>query len=410
MATTTDSASTERTPPSGGAGAGRRWAMLAVSTLAQTASAVALHGPAFLIPVLHGREGLSLATAGLVSAAPMAGVLLSLVAWGLVVDRRGERLVLGCGLAATAIAALLAASARGPVGWGLWLFVAGAAAASANAASGRVVVGWFPAHRRGLAMGIRQMAQPLGVAVAAVTMAVLAEQHGVRVALLVPAVAAALACVAVVTVVRDPPRPARTVEATRSPYRSDRTLARIHGVSMLLVVPQFLVWTYSLAWLVTDRAWSAASAGTLVAATQVCGAVGRIAVGHLSDRVGSRMRPLRWVAAAVVVTMALLGVAAHEEWAVAVLLLVVASTVTVADNGLAFTAVAERAGPFWSGRALGVQNTGQFLAAAAVPPVAGALVAWTGYAVTFASASAFALAALPLVPVRAESAPRRRSP
>ncbi|MEO6413794.1 MAG: MFS transporter [Pedococcus sp.] len=384
----------------------RRWGMLAVCTLAQMASAVAMHGPAFLIPVLHSREGLSLASAGLVAAAPMVGVMLTLVAWGVVVDRRGERLVLVTGLAATAVAAALSTLVDGPWGWGILLFLAGAAAASANAASGRVVVGWFPAGRRGLAMGIRQMAQPLGVAVAAVTMAVLAEQHGIRLALAVPAVAATLAGVAVAVVVKDPPRPHRSVEAARNPYDRDRTLARIHGVSMLLVVPQFLVWTYSLVWLVTDRGWSAAAAGTLVAVTQVCGALGRIAVGQLSDTVGSRMRPLRWVAIAVVVSMALLGLAASQDWGIAVLLLVVASTVTVADNGLAFTAVAERAGPFWSGRALGLQNTGQFLTAAAVPPLAGVLVTWTGYAVTFASASVFALAALPLVPVTSEQAPR----
>ena len=52
-----------------------------------------------------------------------------------------------------------------------------------------------------------------------------------------------------------------------------------------------------------------------------------------------------------------------------VVLLVLATALTVADNGLAFTAVAERAGPFWSGRALGVQNTAQYVAAALVPPV-----------------------------------------
>jgi sugar phosphate permease len=376
--------------------------MLGVSTLAQMAAAVAMHGPAFLIPVLHSREGLSLATAGLVSAAPMVGVMLTLVAWGVVVDRRGERLVLVTGLGATALAGALAALADGPVGWSIFLFLAGAAAASANAASGRVVVGWFPAERRGLAMGVRQMAQPLGVGVAAVTMAVLADQHGVRAALAVPAVAAALACVAVAALVEDPPRPHRSVESARNPYRGDRTLTRIHGVSMLLVVPQFLVWTYSLAWLVTDRGWSAVAAGSLVAVTQVCGAIGRLAVGHLSDTVGSRMRPLRWVALAVVASMLLLGLAARLDWGVAVLLLLVASTVTVADNGLAFTAVAERAGPFWSGRALGLQNTGQFLTAAVVPPLAGGLVTLAGYAVTFASAAAFALVALPLVPVGAE--------
>ena len=40
------------------------------------------------------------------------------------------------------------------------LFLGGMAAASSNSASGRLVVGWFPAERRGLAMGIRQTAQP----------------------------------------------------------------------------------------------------------------------------------------------------------------------------------------------------------------------------------------------------------
>jgi MFS family permease len=79
-------------------------------------------------------------------------------------------------------------------------------------------------------------------------------------------------------------------------------------------------------------------------------------------------------------------------------LMVVASTVTVADNGLAFTSVAERAGAFWSGRALGAQNTAQYLAAAAVAPVAGLTITSWGYAATFGVAAAFPLVAVPLVP------------
>ena len=74
----------------------------------------------------------------------------------------------------------------------------------------------------------------------------------------------------------------------------------------------------------------------------------------------------------------------------------------VADNGLAFTAVAERAGPFWSGRALSLQNTAQFLAAALVPPLAGLAVTHVGYPVTFALAAVFPLVAIALVPVRDE--------
>jgi hypothetical protein len=57
----------------------RRWVMLAAGTAAQAASAAMVTGPAFLIPVLHDRHGMSLAEAGLVAGAPMAGMTLFLV-------------------------------------------------------------------------------------------------------------------------------------------------------------------------------------------------------------------------------------------------------------------------------------------------------------------------------------------
>jgi sugar phosphate permease len=380
----------------------RRWTILLVSFVAQSASAITAHGAAFLIPALHDQRGLSLAHAGLVAACPMLGVMTSLIGWGAFVDRHGERAGLLAGLTGTALLGAAAALVDSTVLLGVLLFLAGAACASCNVASGRVVVGWFPPHRRGLAMGVRQMAQPVGVGVAAVAIAVTAAHHGVRTALWVPAGAAALALVLVAALLLDPPRAARSATTAPNPYVGDDFLWRVHGVSVLLVVPQFLVWTFALVWLTDDRGWSAGVAGGLVAATQVLGALGRIGAGQLSDTVRSRMRPLRWVSITAAATMALLGLAAGEGWALAVPLLVLATVVTVADNGLAFTAVAERAGAFWSGRALGVQNTSQFLTAAAVPPLAGLAIGQVGYAAVFALAAAFPMAAVPLVPVRDE--------
>jgi MFS family permease len=115
------------------------------------------------------------------------------------------------------------------------------------------------------------------------------------------------------------------------------------------------------------------------------------------------MGPLRQVAIAAVATMALLALTSwtHWWWA-AVPLLVVASVVTVSDNGLAFTAIAERAGPFWSGRGLGIQNTGQNLTIAAVPPVFGVLITATGFPAVYLAAAALAAVAIPLVPVGSE--------
>ncbi len=382
----------------------RRWSMLGASTTAQAASAVMAHGPAFLIPALVSQEGLSLVRAGVVAAAPTLGVMLTLVAWGLLTDRRGERLVLLLGLGLTTVAGVAAALSPGLVWLTVALFLGGASAASTSAASGRVVVGWFGPRRRGLAMGIRQMSQPVGVGVAAISIAVVADVHGVHAAMWVPTVATALAALLVAALVVDPPRPALVGGRAPNPYRGDRFLARIHVVSVLLVVPQFVVWTFALVWLVQDRGWSPGAAGTLVALAQVGGAAGRIAAGQLSDVVGSRMRPLRWVAIGAGLTMAALGAAAGLDWAVAVPLIVLATVLTVADNGLAFTAVAERAGAHWSGRALGVQNTAQFFASALVPPVGGFVVTQGGYAAAFALAALFPLVAISLVPVTAEDA------
>ncbi|HCB04135.1 MAG TPA: MFS transporter, partial [Nocardioides bacterium] len=99
--------------------------MLAASTLAQAATAVMVHGPAFLIPALHDQRGLTLAEAGLVAAAPMLGVMVALVPWGIVTDRRGERVVLLAGLVGAALFGTLAALSGSVVALGLGLGLAG---------------------------------------------------------------------------------------------------------------------------------------------------------------------------------------------------------------------------------------------------------------------------------------------
>ena len=206
--------------------------MLAVGTGAQAASAVMVHGPAFLIPTLHRDLGYSLAEAGLVAAAPTIGVMLTLVLWGLVVDRRGERFALLTGLTGATLAGAAGALTHSVPLLAVALGFAGAASACTNAASGRVVVGWFPPHRRGLAMGVRQMAQPVGVGIAAIGIAVVADRFGVSAAIWLPTALIAVAGVAVALVVLDPPRPERTRQTAPNPYRRDGYLVRIHVVSV----------------------------------------------------------------------------------------------------------------------------------------------------------------------------------
>ncbi|MGW4365186.1 MFS transporter [Nocardia takedensis] len=375
-----------------------RWAMLGLGVFAQISSAIFIHGVPFLLPALTDR-GMSLPTAGLLVAMPTVGLVCTLIAWGYIVDRIGERTVLVAGPLVMLAAGLAAAATTDTLLFGALLFLGGVGGASTNGASGRVIVGWFPPHRRGLAMGIRQTAQPLGVGIGALAIPAVAGAHGVQAAILVPALLAGLAALGCLLGIVDPPRPDVRAADRVNPYRGDSTLWRIHGVSVLLCVPQGVVWTFALLWLHRDIGWSLPAAGGLVTATQILGALGRIGAGAWSDRVGSRLGPLRLVAIAAVACMALLAVTAWTTWWwAAIPLLVAASVVTVSDNGLAFTAVAEIAGPFWSGRGLGVQNTGQNLAMAAIPPVFGAIVLAGGFPAAYFAAAALAAVAVPLVP------------
>lgn len=397
--------------------------VLGLSTLAAVGSSVVHMGTPFLIPALTA-SGLSLPAAGLIAAMPAAGIVFTLIAWGWFVDVFGERAALSLGLGSTASMTGVAAwaSGGGPALLAGALFLAGCAAASVNSASGRVVSGWYPPSQRGTAMGIRQMAQPLGSALSAVTLPVLAAAHGIRAALIFAAVLCGVLAVACLLGIKDPPRPesgsADHAAAAMSPYRGSGYLVRIHVASALLSWPQSMMGSFILVWLIA-RGHSEVSAGVIVMVAQLCGAGSRAAMGFISDRARSRLRPYRHVACVTLGLLVLMSLfdglgagwtagasetsgadtfAASPLGIMATIVIGAVAVASVSPNGLAFTAVAEYAGPLWSGRALGTQNTFQNIIYAATPPAAGAIVAAVGFPALFAVTALFPAAALAVAP------------
>lgn len=398
-------------------GPGARWAVILVSLFVTASSFLYINGIAFLIPSLENQRGVRLTEASLLSSMPSWGMVVTLVLWGYVLDHVGERIVLAAGSALTAAAAYAAASAHALLLIGLFLFLGGMAAASCNAAGGRLVSGWFPPRQRGLAMGIRQTAQPLGIAMGALVIPELAE-GGPHRGLMFLAVACTVAAVASVIGVVDPVRKSRktaTAAELASPYHGSSVLWRIHAVAGLLMMPQTVTVTFMLVWLINHHHWSIAAAGGLVTLSQLLGAVGRVAVGRWSDRIGSRMQPVAVIAVAAALTLFLLALSDSIDGSpYDVPLMIAIAVIAVLDNGLEATAITEFAGPFWSGRALGIQNTTQRLMAAAGPPLFGALISAARYPSAWALCGLFPLLAIPFVPIRLlppglESTARMRS-
>lgn len=377
----------------------KRWSMLAISLIATLSANVFVNAIAFLIPAMHTQRGTGLAAAGLLASMPNFGTIVTLIGWGYLLDSIGERFVLAAGLVLTAGASFAAAHAHSMVLMGVFLFLGGMAAASTITASGRLVTGWFPPGQRALAMGIRQTAQPLGIGIGAMVLPELAK-HDFSGALLFPAVACAVSSVAALVGVHDPDRPRREEadgKELANPYRQTGALWRIHLASALLMLPQPVLLTFMLVWATRNHGLSIAWAGALMGFSQLLGAVARMAAGRWADRIGSRMRPLRRIAVVTALVLVLLALADQLKSPITLAAMVVALAIT-GDNGLPFTSVPEIAGRFWSGRALGAQNTVERLVVAAAPPVFGAFITAAGYPLAFAVCGLFPLAALPCLP------------
>jgi sugar phosphate permease len=367
--------------------------VLAVGMAAQASiSAVQLGLPA-VAPRIRDEYGLSLAQTGALLAASTVGIVATLLAWGALADRIGERAIIAVGL--TGAAAWLAVASQTSSGGalGATLVLAGAFGSSANAASGRAVVSWFGPSQRGLALGLRHMSTPLGGAIAAALLPLAAHAGGVEAALLALAGACLGGAAAAALGLRRPERGAGGLDdppphlTSAGPLR-DRAIWRLSLGTAAMVLGQISILSFLALYLHEQRDWSLAGSALALAGVQIGGAAARVAAGAWSDRLGSRIRPLRAIALAGGFTLAAATALLPAPDGVAVPMLMAAGIVVMAGNGVSFAAAAEMAGPARVGTALGLQNTILFAAVAAASPLFGAavgLLSWT---------AAFALAAL----------------
>ena len=387
-----------------------RWVVLAVGAFGAGAFSMLRLGLPSLGPALRDTYGLSLGEIGLLFSALAIGTVLGLLPWGVLSDRIGERPVLALGLSLFAMTLVAAAFTSSYPALLAGLVAAGATGASATGASGRAVMGWFARRERGMALGIRQMAIPLGGAAGSLALPLLAGAGGLQAAFLCLAGVSLTAALTAAVLMRDAPPPPATapVPEVELPTRDPRQW-RLGAASGLLVVGQSAILGFVVLFLHDERGVSAAAAAAYLAGLQLLGAGARIAAGRRSDRQDARIPLLRRIALA---DAALLGATAGLAGAPAVLLypvLLGAGVTAMCWNGLAFTAAAEIAGRRRAGTAMSLQNTIVSVGSTVAPAAFGALVAATSWQMGFGAAAIAPLVALAILgPLEADEARRRR--
>lgn len=362
-----------------GTGDRYRWVVLTAGTLAQASySAIAL-GLSVMLPALRSRYGLTLGEAGVVVASSGIGSMLSLLPWGLAADRVGERAVVAVGLSGAALSLLAAGRTDSFVPLAALLALAGLAGASVNAASGRAVMHWFDARQRGLALGIRQAAIPIGGAVVALGLPHVLTAGGTRWGLAAIAGGCLGGALVAGALLRERPTAAAEEPTVDVRPLRDRRIWRLLAASVLLLFPQTAVFGYTVLFLHEQRGLSPAAAAAVLAAVQILGIGARVGGGRWSDVVGSRIAPLRWIALGSATLAAATGTLVGAPLVVLVPVMVAGGVLAMSWNGLSFTAAAELAGRARSGASLGLQQTALAVGGAGLPVAFAGLVGLLGW-------------------------------
>jgi predicted MFS family arabinose efflux permease len=248
---------------------------------------------------------------------------------------------------------------------------------------------WFERRRRGLALGIRQTAVPLGGLVAS-----LALPHLDLRAAFVLLAAFCLAGAAASLFMRDAPAlpPEEEIPSERHPLRDPRVL-RLLGASMLLIAGQVSATGFTVLYLHERHGISVGVAAATLAGAQALGGALRIGAGHWSDRRGNRAGTLRVLSVALALGLFATAAAAPGPAALAAAVLRLAGGLGMSWNGLSFTAATELSGHAQAGAAVGVQQSALNAAGAVVPVVFTAIVAATSWGGAFALSAFCPLAA-----------------
>ena len=264
-----------------------RWSILAVLFLARMTMAFQFQSVASVSPFLTGSLGLSLADVGLMIGLYMAPGLVVAIPGGAVAARFGDKRVVGVALVLMLLGSALMALAPSWNAMVAGRLMAGVGGVILNVLITKMVVDWFAGREISTALSIMVNAWPVGIALALLTLPHLAGIGGVALAWWFVTGTIGLALALYVPFYRAPPGAAAPGAGLR--------LAGLPVYPLLLAASIWALYNTALAMvfsfgpvILTEKGWTAASAGSLISAFMVVFAIALPLGGVLADRTGRR--------------------------------------------------------------------------------------------------------------------------
>ena len=350
-------------------------AALAILTLLPVGTALLPEGTAAMAPLIVRDLHISRAELGLLTSAIWGGMLLGTLPGGLLVDRYRERIVVAVGVLAMALLVLLASF--GPsfeIVFALFL-ASSVGAAFASPGGTRALVAWFPRHRLGVALGVRQTGVMAGGLLGALLLPPLALLAGWRASFRFAAVFTVLGVILFVAGYREPAgaaRRGRPLKLRSLPRNRTWIAATLYGFVFMGALGVGI--SYLALFLHEGARLSVVAAADLLALLQLGGLVGRLGGGLVSDRLGRRAPVMVGMGAlAVLVAFAFAFTGARTPLPVLALLSFLLGLSTLGWNALSITVISESVPIEAAATATGANLSIAFIAMFAISPLFGLL-------------------------------------
>jgi MFS family permease len=358
-------------------------------------------------PQLRDRFGLSLAALGALVVAVPLGSGLALLAADRALERFGSRFATRLGTTFAASGLALAALAHSTEGLFAGLIAAGVGASVVPIAGGAALFRAYPPNRRAWALGVRQMAVPMGGLIAAAAVPALASVGGTRLVLGIGAVFVGAVGMVFASVCDDEPlTPGGSARTFRDIWQGPG-LARLFAVTLsyLFVLQTLLVYTVPA---MRAAGFTKFEAGVAYFAVNVAAVVSRVVWGHVADREGGTRRRRTLMESGLMASAGALafGAALHGGPELVLVTVVPFAFAAFGWNAIVYTLAGEWSSAALATRALAVAATVVFVGSSLVTPLVGAIAETVGWDALWALTALVGLAGA----VAARSLPDRGGP
>ncbi|MGS1039370.1 MFS transporter [Burkholderia glumae] len=395
--------------PSGNLTQGRgdryRWIVLGVAALAQTTASITAQGIYTLIPSLQTAFHLSEGAGALSVSALNGGQVVTMLMLGWLIDRFGERYVVAFTMVTMGLSAL-AGAVVSPSYLVLLLFfvLVGTSYASVQPGGTRAIVRWFPPNERGMATGVRQAGLPLGTALAAMVLPLMAATYSWRAALMLQGAIGIAGGILFGLLHRDernipgapPAAPPNLLKAVKL-VAGYSALWPVMLAGAAMVTFQYTFATHAIPFIAARFHYSVVAAALLFSISQWLGIAGRVGLAWISDRFwpNRRVRSLgASMAICIAATIALLLLPVGTSNAVLTAIFCVLGLFGVGWYPLYLLQIAEMAPKTVVASTISFSMTLNMVAISVVPPLFGVVVDQASYGVAWSALSLLLLAGI----------------